>query len=297
MAPKISVVVPVHDGEKSIGGCIESLLGVEYPAGDLEILVVDNCSRDGTAGIVRRYPVHYLFQPRPGAAAARNMGIRHASGEYIAFTDADCTVDPRWLSELSAAFDDGRVACVGGMIRNPPAATDYERYLNQETSISQENAIEKKVILFPHVVTANAMFRKTVFEKVGCFDERFPTAGGEDLELGWRIHWAGYMMRYAGAAVVEHRHKSRIRDLFRQYYRYGFTWIIVRRKHPALFSGAPPSWCGICGEDLRLLSQALTALCDDGLSPRRRHLSKRHWYHLVRLTGNCAGKLVASVRL
>jgi GT2 family glycosyltransferase len=296
MANIISVVVPAYNREQAIDACIRSLLALDYTRGDLEINIVDNGSTDRTREIIARYPVTCLFQPKRGAAAARNMGIRHARGEYVAFTDADCVVDRRWLSELLKGFDDTGVACVGGEIAVPPPASDLERYNSVYNPISQQNAVEKKVVLFPHVITANAMFRKNVFDKVGLFDERFPSAGGEDLDLGWRIHWAGYRMKYIPSARVEHRHKSRLRQLFWQHYRYGYAWTVIVRKHRELFKNTGPSSWGVYPDDIH----ALRAEAGEWMrSARSRGLTtyetKCRGYQVVRQLGEYAGKFAAAV--
>jgi len=297
MATRISVVVPVHNGEKTIAACIESLLALDYPRDDIEIIIVDNRSTDSTRDIVARYPVTCLSQPRRGAAAARNAGIRRARGEYVAFTDSDCTVDPRWLSELATAFADPRVACAGGEIVNPPPASDLERYYASHNPISQKRAIEKDYILFPHAITANAMFRKGIFDTAGLFDEQFPTAGGEDVDLGWRIHWAGYAMRYVPGAVVVHMHKSSVRQLFRQHFRYGYTTIILMRKHPRLYEGLPPRYFGIYGGELRTMGRAVKSLVKALFSRRGAREIRFAWYHFVRYLGEYGGRFVGTVRL
>jgi len=293
--PQISVVVPAYNAAGIIGACIDSILRDDSSPGDREVIVVDNGSADATRAVISRYPVRYLCQPKPGAAAARNMGIRHARGEYVAFTDADCVVERRWLAELVQGFENASIACVGGEIAVPPPENDLEHYCVEFNSISQENAVERKVNLFPHVITANAMFRRGIFDKVGYFDERLTSAGGEDLDLGWRIHWAGYRMRYVPSARVVHRHKSSIRQLFRQHYRYGYGWTVIVRKHRELFKNAGPSFWGICPGDIRAFRAAVLdcarSMCAEGLTRE----TKCRFYHVVRQLGEYSGKFAAAV--
>jgi len=294
-APGITVVVPVYNGERTLPACIDSLLALDYPHDGVAVMVVDDGSSDRTREIAGRYPVTLLSQPKRGAAAARNMGIRHARGEYVAFTDADCVVERRWLLELVQGFDDASVACVGGEIAAPPPETELERYYVACNPISQENAVEKEMVILPHVITANAMFRRDVFDKVGLFDERFPSAGGEDLDLGWRIHWAGYRMKYVPSAKVVHRHKSRLRQLFRQHYRYGYAWTVIVRKHRELFKNEGPSCWGIYPGDIRALRAAVLdcarSMCAQGLTRDTRF----RFYHVVRQIGEYSGKFAAAV--
>ncbi|MCC6449651.1 MAG: glycosyltransferase [Candidatus Aureabacteria bacterium] len=155
--------------------------------------------------------------------------------------------------------------------------------------------MEREVNLFPHVITANAMFRRSVFDKVGLFDERFPSAGGEDLDLGWRVHRAGYRMKYSPSARVVHRHKSSIRQLFRQHYRYGYGWTVIVRKHKDLFKNAGPSCWGVYPEDIRAFRAAVRdyvgSVCTRGLTQHTRFC----FYHLIRQLGEYSGKFAATV--
>src|SRR5262245_13454924 len=97
-----TVIVAVYNGASTIEACVASLLALHYPRPDHEIIVVDNGSTDGTAAVLASFGdrVRVLTEPTRGASAARNRGIRHARGRVIAFTDADCTVEPGWLAAL-----------------------------------------------------------------------------------------------------------------------------------------------------------------------------------------------------
>src|SRR5213594_664427 len=87
--PYVSVIIPVFNGERYIRQTIESVLAQTY--NNFEILVIDDGSTDGTAGIVKSYEnkLRYIRQPNRGASQARNQGIRLSQGKYIAFQDAD----------------------------------------------------------------------------------------------------------------------------------------------------------------------------------------------------------------
>src|SRR5262249_45606561 len=87
--PLVSVIIPVHDGERFVAEAVNSVLAQDYPA--LEIIIIDDGSTDGTEAAVRALPcqVHYFKQPTQGPAAARNRGIRDASGDFVAFLDVD----------------------------------------------------------------------------------------------------------------------------------------------------------------------------------------------------------------
>lgn len=87
--PTFSVIIPVYNGEKTVSCAIESVLAQTYPA--YEVIVVDDGSIDATAQAVALFGsrVRYIYQPNAGVAAARNAGVKHATGEWLAFLDAD----------------------------------------------------------------------------------------------------------------------------------------------------------------------------------------------------------------
>jgi glycosyltransferase involved in cell wall biosynthesis len=122
--PSVSVIVPVRDGDGTIAECLDAILATDYPADRREILVVDNGSTDGTAALIQSKPVRYLHESKRGVSNARNRGIAESSGEILAFVDADCLVEPQWLSELVRPFEDPEVGSVGGDLQHvpPPSA-------------------------------------------------------------------------------------------------------------------------------------------------------------------------------
>ena len=130
MLPTASVVVPAHDAEATVEDCARSLLALDYPPELLEIVVVDDGSRDLTRALLEAMgdAVVVVAQAHRGRAAARNAGVRAARGEVIAFTDADCAVEPAWLSELVAPLSDPAAGIAGGRTLARPGAGRAERY-------------------------------------------------------------------------------------------------------------------------------------------------------------------------
>src|SRR5438093_10484670 len=114
--PSVSVVVAAYEAEDTIDACVRSLLELRYPTDKLELRVVDNESSDGTVAALSEYGdrIVLLHERTRGAAAARNAGLAAATGEVIAFTDADCVVDPDWLRHLVVPLRDPGVAIARG---------------------------------------------------------------------------------------------------------------------------------------------------------------------------------------
>jgi hypothetical protein len=122
-APRVSVVVCTHNGGATLEQCLRSLARLHYP--DYEVLVVDDGSTDGTARILDRFPqVVVIRQEHRGLSAARNAGLRAATGPIVAYTDSDCYVDVDWLTHLvhtASAAPTCRRTTVGWPAASPPA--------------------------------------------------------------------------------------------------------------------------------------------------------------------------------
>ncbi len=203
--PKVSVIIPVYNGEKMLSACLDSLVALDFSKDAMEIIVVDNNSTDRTKEIINRYPVKYVFELKRGRGSARNSGIRASSGEFIAFTDSDCVVDKNWLKELIKGFDSEDIVACGGKISAFKTDNWLEKYAESRALLGQEEAINCDLISdLPRVVTANAIFRRDMLEKLENFDENLITS--EDTDIGWRITFSGLRMKYAPDAVIYHQH-------------------------------------------------------------------------------------------
>lgn len=113
----VSVLIPVHNGERWIRRKLNSLLGMEYPRELLEIIIISDGSTDGTEAIVREYAdrnVVLLTVPKGGKPAALNAGMARATGEIIFFTDVRQDVDPIGLRCLVECLEDPKVGAVSG---------------------------------------------------------------------------------------------------------------------------------------------------------------------------------------
>lgn len=200
---RISVVVPVYNGEQVIGPCIESLLAMDYPRDARELIIVDNASTDRTAAVIARFPVTGLSEQTRGASAARNAGVRAASGAIVAFTDADCVVDRDWATQIEASFEDPRVDALMGFASgiNETVFAELAQRRWEDAWYRREAGgitLKRKA-----VDTRNCAVRKHVLETCGGFDVSF--LGCEDLELSIRLNRAGYHIAFNRAVRVRHR--------------------------------------------------------------------------------------------
>lgn len=178
--PVVSVVVPFFASEEHMEECVVSLLrAAETLDEPVELLFVDNVSPDGSAKIVQRtvercakhqVNVRLLREETPGAYAARNAALRAARAPLVAFTDADCAVDPGWLSSILGSMEDASVGVLLGEVRYPDDASRTLRLL-----AAYENAKTRTVLQLPsayHFAYANNMaVRAEVFDEIGHFEE------------------------------------------------------------------------------------------------------------------------------
>jgi glycosyltransferase involved in cell wall biosynthesis len=231
--PLISVVVPVFNEEKEIRELLDSFLDLDWPSEKLEILCVDNGSSDNSLQILKEYPFTVLQEPNPGPYAARNQAILHASGDFIAFTDADCKVSANWLKELWAGFDDPTVGAVGGTIV-PRTVTNHIDYF-EGCLFKSPNHSRGTARTQPFVVTANVMFRRAVFDELGLFDQK--NFSGPDVEMSWRLIQSGrYTVRILDSplAMVYHRYRTRFADFAYVLQRDAYGWYFLARNNPKM---------------------------------------------------------------
>jgi cellulose synthase/poly-beta-1,6-N-acetylglucosamine synthase-like glycosyltransferase len=254
--PSVSVVVPVRDGESTIGDCIEAILATDYPADRREILIVDNASSDGTAARIQARPVRYLHEPKPGVSNARNRGIAESTGEILAFVDADCLVEPQWLTELVRPFEDPEVGAVGGDLQHAPATTPAERQAARMLGNWQQFAFNSNPA---YPITANAAYRREVIDRIGPFDPHMTRA--QDVELGLRFQErSGRRLAFAEDATARHRNRTTHLGFFRQQLGWAYGAGLVGAKFEAMggHSVKPPRIKEI-GRTARGLGIVLTA--------------------------------------
>jgi cellulose synthase/poly-beta-1,6-N-acetylglucosamine synthase-like glycosyltransferase len=225
-------VIPARNAADTIAECIDSVLALDYPKDDFEVLVVDNASTDRTPAILERYAdrVRVLYEPSRGPSHARNAGVRCARGGVIAFTDADCRVDPNWLTEIVPAVRDEDVGVAGGRILAARPCNYVERF--GEAVHDHERALTARP---SSVITANCAARKATLDAIGGFDPAFPRS--QDADLAFRLWGAGYRQVFVAGAVVYHRNERTLHGLMREGFQHGYWAVLLFERHGALVEG------------------------------------------------------------
>lgn len=237
--PAVSVVVPVLNASRTLPSCLEALLRLE-PAPE-EIILVDNGSTDGSLSILQTFAakhpdrtIHILQEARRGASAARNTGIRVATGAVIAFTDADCAPDAAWLQFLTVPFEDRAVGAVAGRVVAAPASSTLELFSALYTLHLPDRPARHRQWTpwgggFP---TANLGVRRSLLDRLTGFDEEFKIYG-EDHDLCARLYALGCEIVYAPGACVAHHHRTMLRGMLRQAFGFGRAHPDLLRRHTA----------------------------------------------------------------
>jgi glycosyltransferase involved in cell wall biosynthesis len=230
--PTISVVVCAYNAAATLHECLRHTCALDYP--ELEIIVVDDGSTDGTAAIARRYPrVRLVEIEHAGLSTARNVGFQTARGELVAYLDSDAYPSPEWPYFLARGLDAPSVGGVGGP-NVPPVADQLGAHQVARAPggplhvlVGDERA--------EHIPGCNMAFRKDVLVAVAGFDPVY-TSAGDDVDLCWRVLDRDWEIGFHPAALVWHHRRAGLRPYLRQQRGYGRSEALVEARHPDRFT-------------------------------------------------------------
>ena len=206
--PKISVIVPVKNGGLHLAHCLEALAHCQHPS--FEVIVVDDCSTDNTPQVAKLHNALYLQTPRTmGAAAARNLGSRHARGEILAFIDSDVVAPVEVLGLLDDDFsrDPGISAIFGSYDDSPAWPTFIAQFKNLAHHYVHQISSESPVTFW----TGCGAIRKSVFDEIGGFDEAMYAI--EDIALGMQLVQRGRRIFLDKRIQVKHLKRWTLRSM------------------------------------------------------------------------------------
>lgn len=209
----VSIIIPVFNDQKGVIRCLKFIEYQSYPISLIEVVVVDNGSvppitLDSSYG----YKVKLIRCEKPGSYAARNAGVKIASGDIFAFTDADCWPEENWIkSGVVSIQHNGAKAFVGGEVEiikpsNPSAVAIYQSVVG----FGQESNIKEKKF----TGTLNLFCTKALFSSVGYFEERLLSGG--DREWSWRALKRGFFLIYESRAITYTEPRTTLRAAIRQ---------------------------------------------------------------------------------
>jgi glycosyltransferase involved in cell wall biosynthesis len=210
--PKISVIIPFFNAALTLGRCLESLARSGYP--DLEIIVVDDRSTDESVAVAEQFDVRLVQMiRRSGAAAARNLAARAATGDVFFFVDADVLAPPGVVERVGRTFtEDAKLDAMFGAYTIFPDADNFA------------SVYKNLVHHFTHLTSRReastfwcgcGAVRRATFERVGGFDESYTAASVEDIELGYRMNASGARIRLDPSLRVVHAKRYTLVSLIR----------------------------------------------------------------------------------
>jgi len=211
---RFSIIIPDLNSP-TVGDAVASLECQSFPACQVIVVGMDKFNLVHETGLVHFDQSDIPLSP----AKARNRGAAKANGEVIVFMDADCVARPNWLEVLADRFNDPAVTVVGGGV-------DF-RSNNYWTLADNIAMFYEYLSVHPSAERAqlpslNLAIRRTVFESVGGFDERYPRPSSEDADLTIRLRKHGHRLFFEPGAVVLHSPpRDRLQDLWRHGYFQG----------------------------------------------------------------------------
>jgi GT2 family glycosyltransferase len=234
-SPSVSIVVPTFERRANLARLLAALAAQTHPVDDIELVVVDDGSTDGTIDWIRAarppYRVHAITQTHRGPAAARNLGVAESRGDLIVFLDDDVVPDPGLVASHVAAHGSAKnLAVIGPML--PPQNWRRPAWIRWEEQklVRQYRALAagKYQCTYRQFFTGNASLRRDQLLAAGGFDARFVRA--EDVELGYRLWKMGTRFVFEAGARVWHYPRRSFVSWRRVPYLYGQADVAMERE-------------------------------------------------------------------
>ncbi len=234
--PAVTVVIPVYNEEDHIAATLDSILAEDYPKDKIEVIVVDDGSKDKTVEIVKKYKaVRLIKQDHKGKVHALNTGAKAARHEFILTVDADTSFNPEFIREMVGPFSDKMVAATSGAVRVKNTHTFSGIFQNIE--YHQNNLIRRS---FSKVFNTGiwffgclACYRASILEQLGGFKK---DTMAEDMDIAMECKSKGYKTINVSHAIAYTNVPTNHKDLFEQRSRWWIGGLQSLRKNKKLFS-------------------------------------------------------------
>jgi glycosyltransferase involved in cell wall biosynthesis len=235
--PLVSVVIPMRNEAAHIGRCLDSILAQDYPAEQLEVIVVDGDSDDASSEVLRGYGarLRVLRNPARIVPAAMNVGIRAARGEIVARVDAHTVIAPDYLRVGVETLQRSGADNVGGPMRAVGGGAFGD-------AVALAMSSRFGIGAYFHFATADrdvdtvymGMYRRATFERIGLFDEEL--VRNQDDELNYRLRKHGGRVFITPRMRSQYQNRQSLTTLARQFFQYGLWKVRVLQKHPRQMS-------------------------------------------------------------
>ncbi len=237
--PSVTIVIPARNEESTIAKCLKSLSALEYPKSKLELILFDDASADKTLDLMKKtktgIATRIIAGKGQGPSKARNEAARVAKGELVAFTDADCIVDAKWIQKLASVFRGKDVSGAGGIQLVPKDETAFGKrvfkFLEKVGVLGEYVKRDSAILPADHNPTCNSIYRKSVLLGAGGFDEKLWP--GEDVELDRRLVLSGKKLLFVPGAVVFHYRQQNLAQFSKMMHKYGWAQGFLVKKFGA----------------------------------------------------------------
>jgi len=232
MTPRVSFVIPVRNAADHLETCLQSIRHNESGSGDLEIIVVDNGSTDGSPDVARRFGARVLVIEEVPVSELRNRAARHATGDILAFVDADNEIVPGWVDAARDSLGLQNVGVVGAMYRAPANGTWVQRaYGYLRGGARGQHDVD-------WLNSGNVAVWRRAFEAVQGFDTSLEAC--EDVDLCNRIRASGFrIVSDARLESVHHGDPKTLSALFESELWRGRDNLRVTFRSPVAWTAMP----------------------------------------------------------
>ena len=238
----ITLILPVRNEARYIRQCLDAIMGQDYPAEQMEILVADGMSSDETRSVVQQYQgtypqIHLVVNPGKIVPTGMNIALRQAKGDVIIRVDGHCIIASDYVRKCVEYLQDETIAGVGG-----PMETIGENAISRTIAVAMSSPFGVGNSTF-RTVTRKSMFvdtvpfpafRRETIDRVGMYDEEL--VRNQDDEYSYRVREMGGKLLLAADVRSRYFSRGSLQSLWKQYFQYGFYKVRVLQKHPRQMS-------------------------------------------------------------
>lgn len=236
---KVTIIIPLYNPKiQFLNATLRIIIENEDNMVD-KVILID----DGSKFFIKNYSnefkkisqkIEVIRQENKGPGGARNTGVALANTEIVVFLDHDCRPHKGWIMNLIKPIIYYNAVAVGGTVLTYEEDTIISKFANFRKLLRKP--VKNKHGQITNIITANSAFLKKIFNTVNGFDERLNKAA-EDLDLTYKLSRSGYHDRlyYASEAIVMHKHRSNLKDFWKQQFNYGLGSVchcLLKKRDP-----------------------------------------------------------------
>jgi len=235
LEPKLSVIIPTHNSEKTIEKCINSIVSQKFPRNEFEIIVVDDGSKDKTTELAKKAGADVVMNIDPCfQGTARNIGAKNARGNFLAFLDSDCIARDCWLQIIAKELKENDA--IGGPVLNgnPNSLVAWSEYLIEFSEFHEHR--KRSTVQF--VPGCSQAYKKNIFFKVGGFSEQ---RLAEDVKIGHELTKSGINVVFVPELQINHLCRTEFNRYISNAKIGGKYSIIASKEVPSIYSSLATS--------------------------------------------------------